>query len=293
MRNALAVIDMNTAKVAQPIAGDKLYQVRAREAFPLLVRQARAATLIYYSDLAQELGMSNPRTLNYVLGSIGITLERLSKTWKEKVPPIQCIVINRTTGLPGEGIGWFITKKEDFRKLSRKQQRLLVEAELQRVFAYPRWDAVSSALGIELKHSNFSDLIARVANFRATGESDDHKKLKAFVAAHPESVGLSAGIDAGEIEYALPSGDTIDVLFRDGADWIAVEVKSSLSNPLDIIRGLFQCVKYRAVVEAVQATRVLEQNARAILALEGALPADLVSIKNTLGVEVVEGVIPR
>ena len=63
----------------------------------------------------------------------------------------------------------------------------------------------------------------------------------------------------------LPSGDTIDVLFRNGLDWIAVEVKSSLSNSLDITRGLFQCVKYRAVIEAVQATRNLEQNARAIL----------------------------
>jgi hypothetical protein len=94
----------------------------------------------------------------------------------------------------------------------------------------------------------------------------------------------------GEIEFVLPSGDTIDVLFNDGSDWIAVKVKSLLSNALDITRGLFQCVKYRAVIEAVQATRALKQNARAILALEGPLPDDLVPIKNTLGVEVVERV---
>lgn len=284
---------MYTPKVAQPIAGDKLYQVRAREAFPLLVRQARAWTLIYYSDLARELRMPNPRNLNYVLGSIGNALEGLSKTWKAEVPPINCLVINKTPGLPGEGIGKFITKKEKFSKLSLKQQCSLVKDAQQKVFAYQRWEEVTSALGLELQPFDFSEMTKQAANFRASGESDDHKRLKAFVAAQPESVGLSAGIDAGEIEYALPSGDTIDVLFRDGADWIAVEVKSSLSNNADITRGLFQCVKYRAVVEAVQATRALQRNARAILALEGALPSNLVSIKNTLGVEVVEGVVLR
>ena len=95
---------MSTAKISAPISGDKLYQERARAALPLLVRQAQAGAPIFYSDLAEELGMPNPRNLNYVLGSIGQSMELLSKSWKEKVPPIQCLVINKATGLPGEGI---------------------------------------------------------------------------------------------------------------------------------------------------------------------------------------------
>jgi hypothetical protein len=284
---------METAKVAQPISGDKLYQARARQALPRLVRQARAAKPVYYSDLAHELDMPNPRNLNYVLGSIGTAIERLSKEWKEKIPPIQCLVINRATGLPGEGIGWFITKKDDFRKLSRKQQRSLVEAELQMVFSYPRWNDVLRELKLQPVQGDFSRLIAEVAAFRAGGESEEHKRLKFYVAAHPEAVGLGASVGAGRIEYSLPSGDTIDVFFQDQDDWVAVEVKSSLSNNLDIARGLFQCVKYRAVVEAVQATQDIDQNARAILVLEGSLPTDLIGVKNTLGVEVVERVVPN
>ena len=66
---------METAKTAQPISGDKLYQERARRALPLLVRQAQAHAKIYYLDLALELGMPNPRNLNYVLGSIGQALQ--------------------------------------------------------------------------------------------------------------------------------------------------------------------------------------------------------------------------
>jgi hypothetical protein len=96
---------MNTAKISEPISGEKSYQVRARAALPLLVRQAQAGIPVLYSDLAEELRMPNPRNLNYVLGSIGQSLERLSKAWKTKVPPIQCLVINKSTGLPGEGMG--------------------------------------------------------------------------------------------------------------------------------------------------------------------------------------------
>ena len=90
---------MSTAKISEPISGDKAYQVRARAAFPLLVRQAQAGVPVFYSDLAEELGMPNPRNLNYVLGSIGQSLERLSKAWKTKVPPIQCLVVNKSTRL--------------------------------------------------------------------------------------------------------------------------------------------------------------------------------------------------
>lgn len=133
---------MSTAKIAGPISGDKLYQKRARAAFPLLVRQAQAGVPIYYSDLAEELEMSNARNLNYVLGSIGRSLELLPKEWKEKVPPIQCLVVNKSTGLPGEGIGGFLVKKEDFAALPLRQKRSIVEVALQHVFSYPRWEKV-------------------------------------------------------------------------------------------------------------------------------------------------------
>jgi hypothetical protein len=83
--------------------------------------------------LAAELGMPNERNLNYVLCFIGDALESLSKDWKETIPPIQCLAINKRDRLPGEGIGWFITKIEDFRKLPRKEQRRLVDLELQKV----------------------------------------------------------------------------------------------------------------------------------------------------------------
>ncbi len=75
------------------IHGEKLYQKRARKALPILVRQAKAEQPIYYSDLAEELNMPNPRNLNYVLGAVGNSLKKLEKKWKEEIPLINVIVI--------------------------------------------------------------------------------------------------------------------------------------------------------------------------------------------------------
>jgi hypothetical protein len=67
-----------------------------------------------------------------------------------------------------------------------------------------------------------------------------------------------------------------------------VEVKSSLSSEADIVRGIFQCVKYRALLEAQQAADGNAQSARAILALEAKLPSKFQALKNILGIELVD-----
>ena len=79
------------------INGDKLYQVRARKALPILVRQAKAQQTITYTDtdLAIELEMPNPENLNYVLGAIGNSLKKLEKILREPIPLINVIVINK------------------------------------------------------------------------------------------------------------------------------------------------------------------------------------------------------
>ena len=79
--------------------GDKQYQERARRALPILVRQAMARRTMFYSELATELGISNPRTLNYPLGAVGNAMLDLAKTWGRPVPPIQALVVNKSTGL--------------------------------------------------------------------------------------------------------------------------------------------------------------------------------------------------
>ncbi len=292
------------------LSGDKLFQKRARAALPLLVRQATHArhAAMFYSDLAEELGMPNARNLNYVLGYIGDALKSLTRDWKEKIPPIQCLVINKRDRLPGEAIGYFITKsyfitKEEFLKLPRKQQWQLYEFEQQKISMYRKWPSVLSAFGLSPSRTDYSKTLSdaetvggtgesRASSFGGGGESPEHKRLKLYVANHPKVVGLSTAVDRGEIEHPLKSGDKLDVFFRSGHDHVAVEVKSALSSEADIVRGMFQCVKYQSVLEAQQATEGLPQSARAILVLEEKLPKNLRPIKNVLGVEIVDAVKP-
>jgi hypothetical protein len=288
---------METAQKAKSIFGDKLYQQRARIALPLLVRQAEAGMTLTYSDFALELEMPNPRNLNYVLGCVGETLKSLSEEWKEHVPPIQCLVVNKHTGLPGEGVGWFLADREAFlpfenyKNLSQRQQRDLVHGQLQKVFIYSRWRNVLQALNLKPVPFEFSSLLD-AASRKSGGEGENHRLLKEFVAKHPEAIGLPKGTPKGEMERSLPSGDSLDVSFQVADHWICAEVKSSVSTTDDIVRGLFQCVKYRAVMEAVQRAGAFQQNARAILILENTFPAHLIALKHILGVEVVDLISP-
>lgn len=285
---------METAEISQGLDGDKLYQQRARVALPILVRQAKAGRKIYYADLACEIDIPNPRNLNYPLGSIGRALKDLSEAWGENIPQIQCIVVNQSTELPGEGIGGFITNRKKFKKLNLKQKKALVDGVLANIFGYDKWDSVLSALGLQAApidketrkkvKETISEKIGR------GGEGEQHRKLKLYISNNPSSVGINLKGLQAETERGLPSGDSIDVSFENKGHWVGVEVKSESSGDFDILRGLYQCVKYHAVMESHLSVLDVEKNIRVILALGCKLPDTLVPVRNILGIKVVEDI---
>ena len=280
------------AKAAKPIdATGELYQRRAFEAVPILVRQARAACPIYYSDIARELGMPNPRNMDHVLGSIGNSLRRIGTLWNRQIPPVQALVINKHTKLPGAGFAEFAPNAADFRKAPRRIKREIVDSLLAQIYAYPDWDDVLDALAVspaepfDLERSIPSS--ARRA-FGSGGESADHREFKEFVAAHPQNAGLIRRRWTSQVEYCFPSGDTVDVVFTAANECVAVEVKARISGDADLLRGLFQCVKYQALLDSCDAVEQRRRNTRTVYVLEGRLPPALRRVANTLGVTVVE-----
>lgn len=282
-----------TAEVAKYglLAGDKLYQIRARLTLPYLVRQAKAGQTIYYSDLAKELNIPNPRSFNYILGAIGNALIELGKsTGRDKIPPIQCFVINKSNELPGEGISWFINDLKDFSKLPRSQQKKVVEIKLGEIYIYQEWDWVLSQLGLQPVPMNLDEELEKAKNIRGGGESESHRRFKEFVSRNPTVIGLKPTLKNGALEQPLASGDTLDILFTDKNIKIGVEVKSEISGTADIMRGIFQCVKYKCIIEAQQVVENQIPNSRVILALQGELPEELMPVKNILGVEVIDGI---
>ena len=270
-----------TAEIAAPLwEGNKLYQERARRALPLLVRQAKSGRTITYGKLADELCMPNARNLNYPLGSIRASLQLLGKEWGKDIdiPPIQVLVVSKNTKLPGTGIALFSETDTDFPGR--------VVAEQARVYAYPRWDDVLRDLNLESAPSN-ATLVETAKGFSGGGESEEHRQLKEYVRDHPEILGLRHKSKDATLERRLPSGDSLDVSFKSSQRWTAVEVKSAKSDKADYARGVFQCVKYEAVMEAElvsNASRKKDFEVQAILVVEGKLDPDLWSLANTLGV---------
>lgn len=90
----------------------------------------------------------------------------------------------------------------------------------------------------------------------------------------------------------MPSRDRLDVFFDTEDEWVGVEVKAARSDDADVLRGLFQCVKYKAILTAMLLTEQKDADARAVLVLEGLLPTQLLPLKNMLGIQVIESVVP-
>lgn len=272
------------------LGGMKLYQVRARNTLPYLVRLAKAGQTIYYSDLASQLSYPNPRSFNYILGAIGNALQELSEDTGIDIPPIQCIVINKNRGLPGDGIGWFISVS-DFHHLSKSQQKNIVDRELSRIYTFQHWDWVLERLSLEPLTINVYQELEKARSIRGGGESESHKRFKEWVSRNPKKLGLDPIIENIILEYKLYSGDSIDVLFSNDKLMVGVEVKSKISKDDDILRGIFQCVKYKKLLEVEQIVNNEVPNSEVILALEGVFPEKFTLIKNLLDIKVIDQLI--
>ncbi len=300
--------------------GTKSYEQLARRALPILVRQARARQPLFYSDLARELDMKNPRNLTEVLGTIGKALNALALRWHQHIPPIQSLVINKRRHIPGVGFATIAPVAQDWATVTPFERRDEVQRFIAEVSDYPDWPRVLRAFNLQppphlppppysphppppssdsldphtTSDPTLDDDIEQAlhhpeqAKLRR-GESRLHRELKHLVARNPARIGIATQT-ISEIEFGLYSGDRIDVLFRGRRVWVAVEVKPRTSDDADIHRGLYQCVKYRAVL-AVQAPAGIQ--IRTLLVLGGRLPKKLVAVRNRLGITVKENLMPR
>ncbi len=92
------------------------------------------------------------------------------------------------------------------------------------------------------------EYVALLARRGATPEGQAHLQLKAYVARHPEALGLRT-TESGQLEYAFVSGDECDVVFDLGsAGYAVVEIKNGHRG--ELIKGVYQAVKYRALIAA-------------------------------------------
>lgn len=87
--------------------------------------------------------------------------------------------------------------------------------------------------------------------FSPNGESEEHRTLREWICKNPEFVTGDGRVPKGDTETRLASADRVDATFAQGTRFWTVEVKSWRSSDEDHFRGIYQCVKYRAVAEAM------------------------------------------
>lgn len=255
-------------------------------ALPILVHRAKTRRTITYGELGEEIYRrfgevpTKRKTLyGQPVGAIGLAIEDLAKATGEQIPPLNALVVNATTQLPGDGVNQFVEHflgKSLRNKLSNQDRRDLMRYTMERVWDYSRWDWVAANLGAEplqvadLGESGPLDLppIERPMG----GESKEHKALKHWVCQHPEIFSEYGTFGPGEPEHCLRSGDSLDAYFHAGTASLAVEVKASQAREAELVRGVFQVVKYRAVLKAEQIAIGKVPNAQAILVTTQPLP---------------------
>ncbi len=260
-----------------------------------LAHQDGLIEALTYQELARRIGRLNKHGEGHahgmggVLAQMGFFLENMGGQWGEPIPHIQILVVNKTgtlKGLPDEGIEGFWP---GYSMMSKAEKSNRVRAEHQKVVAFgSRWNQVLEALALPKIHPSGGK-----GQHGKGGESDAHKALKNHVRGHPEIVGTDEGCSA-LLEYALPSLDQIDVVFRTSTEIVAVEVKSKISDhyPDDYERGIYQTVKYGALLEAMTHDDKYDIPAgiRSVLVLETQLPKKYAKVADVLGVEVIEHV---
>ena len=229
-----------------------------------------------------------------ILGEMGSLLKNIEGEWGEPIPHIQSLVVQKSgpfVGLPDDGISEFW---EEYPKLSKPEKFEKVYAEYERIKEFgSRWNKVLSALELKPIKEKPGTKASKRGRFGGSGESPRHSALKEYVRDNPRLVGADVS-SIVILEYPLPSGDVVDLLFKCSNRWIAVEVKSKVSDrsEWDYRRGLYQCVKYRAVLEAMREGGEdgygVPDSIEVILLLESKLPNQYSLLAENLAIKVLE-----
>jgi hypothetical protein len=255
---------------------------------------------VAYSDLAQAINYPIPpahgnkfsKQIGKTLGVLGHSIEKQVVDGEEP-PYIQALVVGKTDGIPGNGIREFYP---DYPNLPRHKKRDWAVNEYERVMQFgERWEKLLDQLGIDWPEEKPQKLILDRRKYNPYGSegSPEHRELRDFVFEHPEFLEIElVEENARWREYALKSGDSVDVMFASESGYVGVEVKSRRSGPDDIERGLYQCVKYKAVLAAENLFYAPTKTAECVLVLESSLPDSLKRTRDKLNIKVIENINP-
>ena len=246
---------------------------------------------VTYLDLAKSIKFPEPYTGNYFQSNIGKALGEVCELIQnvnisedlKPVPVIQTLVVSKTTKLPSYGLKVIVPGYDNF---TDNEKRIFVMAEHQKIIQYgENWFKVLEALSIPITEKSLKSAKGKLFNKYGSEGSPEHRNVKKYIIEKHHLLGYTGHSEAIE-EFPLSSGDKIDVVFKDKETIFAFEAKSIRSNEEDLMRGVFQCVKYKNVLEA-EIKVGLRDSKKVVCSLvtESDLPKDLKKYCEQLGIK--------
>lgn len=279
-----------------PATNENLKKHATKPLTQWLIDAAKRRRSITYGEakrrLEAEIGFSDifPTRVGIPAGALMSDIQNKwpakKKKWPEKCPLLNILLVRQDILLPGDGAGQFMArylndrdlKSDGFRQKYPKRWRDACEKIAMDVYAFEDWDQVY--------HHTFDEHLPTLKSPKGKdrdgirhnrkGEGENHRNLRMWVKNNPGKIKKSYKNFRSDTEVVLDSADRVDVVYYDRNMTVAIEVKSCDSNDEDLRRGIFQCIKYRAVMKAMDIRS--EPKVDALLVTQKDLPGDLKSL---------------
>lgn len=258
---------------------------------PVLIHWAKTGhNRSTYGNLTHAIGKTKFSGIGHSLYAVQKVLNKLSEETRREIPTLNSLCKNSKTMLPAEGFEYVSV---NYNALEDNAKRIFVEGLDSKAISYKYWDWVLEKLDLKPYEAFTSEELDKIKEPLTScgGEGEEHKKLKEYISKYPEVLGYK-NVELVETEHMLPSGDRLDVYIElsDGTH-VAVEVKPKHALDNDISRGVFQCIKYAAVMEALRNLESQNYEIETLLVTTGHLSDMNRKIADELNIEYVEDLV--
>ena len=207
-------------------------------------------------------------------------------------PLLNILLVRQGDGMPGEGAGSFMADylgrpelaTPGYRDRYPHRWREACDEIATDVYAFRDWDRVySNAFGEHLPPAaHLQGTECDGINHGRRGEGPNHMALRLWIVNNPHQVRRAYANFETDTEVVLESADRVDVVYYGPTSTVVIEVKSLDSDYLDLRRGVFQCIKYRAVQEAMDMRS--DAPVVSVLVTQTRLPGDLAQLVRRHGI---------